>query len=125
MTAKGRVLSMLVCSCLDCRKATGTGHSGFVIMRSEDVTITGLPRHFERIAASGANISRHFCPDCGTPLKGKTSRSPALTLIPVGLFTDPYWFAPTQAIFSRSHLDWDTLPLGVPQYDTYRPHAGA
>jgi hypothetical protein len=121
VTAKGRVLSMLLCSCLDCRKATGTGHSGFAIMRAEDVAITGETRHFTRIANSGSEISRHFCPRCGTPIYGVTARSPALILLPVGLFDNPHWFAPTQAIFSRSHLDWDTLPDGIPQHETYRP----
>ena len=94
-------------------------------MNAEAVTITGLTSLFDKTAASGATISRHFCPNCGTPINGETSRSPALTLIPVGLFSDPHWFAPTQAIFSRTHLDWDTLPVGVPQYETYRPRTDA
>lgn len=121
VTAKGRVLSMLLCTCRDCRKATGTGHSGLVIMHSEDVAISGETRAYTRIANSGSEISRHFCPVCGTPVYGVTARSPALTLLPVGLFTDPHWFTPTQAIFTRSHLDWDTLPEGIPRYDTYKP----
>lgn len=121
VAARGRVLSMLVCSCRDCRKATGTGHSGFAIMRREDVTVAGKTRHFSKMAESGSWISRHFCPICGTPVYGVTDRSPALILLPVGLFQDPDWFAPSQAIFSRTHLAWDTLPEGVPQYETYRP----
>lgn len=112
---------MLVCSCLDCRKATGTGHSGFAIMRKDDVTITGQTRGFDRIADSGSTVSRHSCPTCGTPIFGVTTRSPALVLLPVGLFAEPEWFAPSQAIFSRSHLDWDTLPEGAVPYETYRP----
>ncbi|WP_196257638.1 GFA family protein [Pelagibacterium limicola] len=119
----GRALSMLLCSCRDCRKATGTGHSGFVIMRRDDVTVSGETRHFTKIANSGSEISRHFCPICGTPVYGVTARSPALILLPVGLFTEPDWFVPTQAIFSRSHLVWDALPEGIAQYETYRPGA--
>lgn len=122
VTARDGVLSMLVCSCLNCRKATGTGHSGIVIMRKEDVKVSGKTRHFDRLADSGAWICRHFCPICGTPVFATTTRSPALVLLPVGLFDNPGWFAPTQAIFSRTHLDWDTLPRGVPQYEAYRPH---
>lgn len=121
VSAKGRVLSMLLCACRDCRKATGTGHSGFVIMRAEDVAIAGETRHFTRVANSGSEISRHFCPHCGTPVFGATARSPAIVMLPVGLFDDPDWFAPTQAIFTRSHLAWDTLPPDIPRYDTYRP----
>lgn len=125
VTASGRVLSMLICSCLDCRKATGTGHSGIVVMRTADVSIMGETRAFTRIADSGSEISRHFCPVCGTRIYGVTARSPDLILLPVGLFDNPYWFAANQAIFSRSHLEWDTLPPGIPQYETYRPQGKA
>ena len=124
VAAKGPVLSMLVCACRDCRKATGTGHSTVVLMPAEAVRLTGPAKGHARIAASGATITRHFCPRCGTPLFAKTERAPDLVLLPAGLFEDPAWFAPSQAIFSRTHLDWDVLDTALPQYQTYRDQGG-
>lgn len=123
VTARGRVLSMLVCSCRDCRKATGTGHSTVVLMRHNEVRIEGETQGFSRPAASGATITRHFCPACGTPIFAVTDRAAGLVLLPAGLFDDPVWFVPRQAIFSRTHLDWDTLPEGLPRFETYRDQA--
>ncbi|WMT90020.1 GFA family protein [Pelagibacterium sp. H642] len=124
MTVAGPVLSMLACSCRDCRKASGTGHSTVVLVPSEAVTISGEVKGHSRIAASGSEITRSFCPNCGTPLFARTARAPKLILLPAGLFDDPAWFAPTQAIFSRSHLDWDMFDPALPRYDTYRDANG-
>lgn len=124
VTVAGPVLSMLVCSCRDCRKASGTGHSTVVLMSTEAVTITGEVKGHTRTAASGSEITRSFCPDCGTPLFARTARAPKLILLPAGLFDDPTWFAPTQAIFSRTHLDWDVLDETLPKHETYRDGGG-
>ena len=120
LTVSGPVLSMLVCSCRDCRKASGTGHSTVVLMPSEAVAVDGYVKGHTRIAASGSEITRHFCPECGTPLFARTVRAPKLILLPAGLFHDASWFAPTQAIFSRNHLAWDALDKALPRYETYR-----
>lgn len=124
LTVAGPVLSMLVCSCRDCRKASGAGHSAVVLMPASAVEITGPIKSHTRTAASGSQITRHFCSECGTPLFARTERAPELLLLPAGLFDNPHWFAPTQAIFSRSHLAWDTLDPQLPQYDTYRDETG-
>ncbi|MEO8758753.1 MAG: GFA family protein [Devosia sp.] len=118
----GKVLSMFLCSCEDCQKATGTGHSAVVLARPADVTITGATRAFARPANSGAVFTRSFCPDCGTPLIAHSSRAPELLMLPTGLFgaAAADWYAPNQLIFARSHRDWDTIAPDLPQYQTYR-----
>ncbi len=112
---------MLLCSCEDCQKASGTGHSAIAIFAARDVAIAGETRTFERAAASGATLARSFCPICGTPLAGRSSRWPDALLLPVGLFgAESGWFRPSQLIFARSHRDWDTLAADLPRYETYR-----
>ncbi|HZY68673.1 MAG TPA: GFA family protein [Devosia sp.] len=117
----GPVKSMFMCACEDCQKATGTGHSTVALANRADVTIAGEVRSFDRPSNSGATFTRHFCPTCGTPLYGVSSRAPEALLLPVGLFgKDNAWFMPTQLIFGRSHREWDELAAGVPRYQTYR-----
>lgn len=124
ITVDGPVLSMLVCSCRDCRKATGTGHSTVVLMHTDTVAINGPVNGHTRTAASDSHITRNFCAECGTPLYARTQRAPNLILLPAGVFDDPTWFAPNQAIFSRSHLDWDLLDPALQHHDTYRDSTG-
>jgi hypothetical protein len=122
VSARGTVLSMLMCSCADCQKATGTGHSAFMLMKADDVAIAGPTRSFERTSNSGARLTRWFCPECGTPLSGRSSRAPQVVILPVGLFgrATADWYRPSQLIFSRSHLEWDTIDPELPRWQTYR-----
>ncbi len=118
----GTVKSMFMCACEDCQKASGTGHSTVAMCNRSDVRVTGEARAFARPSNSGATFTRHFCPTCGTPLYGYSSRAPDAWLLPVGLFgkDNVAWFMPTQLIFGRSHREWDMLAEGIPRWRTYR-----
>lgn len=118
----GKVLSMFMCSCEDCQRATGAGHSNILLASPADVTISGPTRSFARSANSGATLTRSFCPDCGTPLVARSSRAPAVLMLPAGLFgaATSGWYAPNQLIFARSHREWDDIAADLPQHQTYR-----
>ena len=117
----GKVLSMFMCSCEDCQKATGTGHSCVALARPADVLVTGEVRAFIRPANSGATLTRSFCPTCGTPLFARSSRATEFLMLPVGLFSGATdWYVPNQLIFARSHRDWDLVAAELPQHRTYR-----
>jgi hypothetical protein len=121
ISLRGEVLSMLLCACEDCQKATGTGHSAAAIARRADVTIVGETKSFSRTANSGARLTRHFCPQCGTPLYAESSRAAQIVTLPVGLFTGQNdWFTPNQLIFAHSHRHWDEIQGGLPRHETYR-----
>lgn len=117
---------MFLCACEDCQRATGAGHSAIFLVRPSDVTIGGEVRRHVRPANSGATMTRSFCPNCGTPVCGKSSRAPDVVMLPVGLFgaAAAGWFIPNQLIFNRSHRDWDDIGDQLPRHETYR-HAGA
>jgi len=110
---------MLLCACTACQKATGTGHAAVAIVDRASITISGDTRAFTRPADSGANFTRHFCPTCATTMWAQSDRWTDAALLPVGLFGGADWFAPTQTIFARSHLEWDTLP-DIPAHPAYR-----
>src|SRR5690606_11433887 len=118
----GPVKSMFMCACEDCQKATGTGHSTVAMANRADVTITGPVKSHARPSNSGASFTRHFCPECGTPLYGYSSRALDALLLQVGLFgkDSVAWFMPTQLIFGRSHRQWDELAADIPRWQTYR-----
>jgi len=119
------VLSMLMCSCEDCQKATGSGHSAFALFLVTDVTMSGETKSFVRSANSGAIFTRWFCPECGTPLAGRSSRAETVTIVPVGLFgCSADWYRPGQLIFARSHHDWDVVDAALPRWQTYRDEEG-
>ena len=121
MSIKGRVVSMLLCSCIDCQRATGTGHSTVALVDRAALHLTGQINSFDRPSDSGAIFTRHFCPHCGTPLYGQSSRAPDIRMVPAGFFAGQNaWFEPNQLIFARSKQAWDLIADHLPQHERYR-----
>jgi hypothetical protein len=118
----GKVLSMFMCSCDNCQKATGAGHSAILLARPADVSTTGELRSFARPSDSGATLTRSFCPQCGTPIMAGSSRAPDVLMLPIGLFgaAAADWYRPSQLIFSRTHREWDEIAADLPRQATYR-----
>jgi hypothetical protein len=120
LTLTGTIKSMFLCSCLDCQKATGTGHSAVMVMPAKSLAVSGAVKSFGRVADSGATFTHSFCPECGTPLFGRSSRAPDLVMIPAGLLGEQAGrFSPRHMIFARSHWEWDAVPPDLPLHDTY------
>jgi hypothetical protein len=117
----GKVYAQFMCSCEDCQRASGGGHSAVILADPDDVAIAGPTKSFARPASSGATFTRTFCPECGTPICGKSSRAPDALMLPVGLFgAAADFFTPSQLIFARSHREWDVIAAGLPMHETYR-----
>tara|TARA_R110002124_G_scaffold63350_48_gene173671 strand:+ start:59493 stop:60035 length:543 start_codon:yes stop_codon:yes gene_type:complete len=121
MAVSGPVVSMFMCSCLDCQRATGTGHATVALTPAAALLITGAPKSFARPSDSGAVFTRHFCPECGTPLYGQSSRAPDIRMIAIGFFAGQNaWYQPNQLIFARSQQEWDLVADHLPRHATYR-----
>ena len=121
MSIRGPVVSMLLCSCLDCQRASGSGHATVALVPAEGLTVDGTTKSFDRPSDSGATFTRHFCPDCGTPLYGRSSRAADIRMIPVGFFAGQNeWYEPGQLIFARSRQAWDLIADHLPLHETYR-----
>jgi hypothetical protein len=119
--AKGQPISMFQCACLNCQKASGSGHSSIVLFRQADVGVTGPTKTFVRPADSGAIFTRHFCPECSTTIFAVSSRAPDFTIVPAGLFAGQNdWYAPNQLIFARTHQAWDLIDDHLPRHERYR-----
>jgi len=122
LSVQGPVLWMFMCSCRDCQRATGTGHATAAMVSADALTVDGEVASFDSSSDSGATFTRHFCPGCGNPLFGKSSRAPDMRMIAVGFFAGQNgWFAPGELIFARSHQEWDRIADDLPRHERYRP----
>src|SRR5882672_1707615 len=74
-----------------------------------------------RAADSGNEITRAFCPDCGTMLFLRVSARPDLVAIRVGTLDDPSGFRPAADIFVKSAQPWDYMNPDLPKYPAYPP----
>ena len=117
----GEPRTTMLCACKDCQKASGTGHSALALFSDDTTQISGETKSFCVTADSGATVERNFCPTCGTPIFGTTSRVPAHKLLPVSMLGEvASAYRPRSLIFARSHLVWDHIDPDLPQFEKYK-----
>jgi hypothetical protein len=109
------------CQCLDCRKATGSGHLAAIGMPEAAVTVTGEMKSFAKPADSGGIVSRYFCPECGSLMFDKSTGMPGLVVLNVAVLDDPEVFKPESIVFTKSALSWDHLDPDLPRFEGMPP----
>ena len=107
---------MLQCHCLDCQKSTGTGHTSNAYFETDDVTIVGETNGHSVIAENGTEMTRYFCPDCGSRMYGRNSARPGLISIQVGCLEDHSWFSPQAVLYLSRQNDWDITSDEIPKH---------
>src|SRR3974390_1042944 len=82
------------CHCLDCKKATGSAFATVVAIPEEALTIEhGEPGAWTGTGMSG-EVTRYFCPRCGSPMLTRSTGSPGLVFVKAGVFDDSSWIEP-------------------------------
>ena len=56
------------CYCAQCRKESGAGHNTVVAVPDTAAKISGKTKSYSQAGASGKQVKRNFCPNCGTKL---------------------------------------------------------
>jgi hypothetical protein len=119
--ASGDSIFQGFCQCLDCRKATGSGHLAGIGIPEAAVEVTGETRSFEKPADSGGIVARHFCPTCGSLMFDKSTGMPGIVVLNAAVLDDPEAFSPASVVFTRSALSWDKLDPSLPRFEAMPP----
>ena len=113
-----------VCHCKSCQKGTGSAFAVVVAVPSPGVAVTGALTAYVGKGDSGKDITRRFCPSCGSPISSEAEMMPNVTMIEVGTLDDPSAVTPGMHIYCRSKMDWMVIPEGVGQFPTMPPGPG-
>jgi hypothetical protein len=100
---------MVNCHCRDCQRATGSGYAPFVIVPKAAVKVSGQPRYYKTIGASGGAVERGFCPTCGAAVLSTLARVPDIMGILAASLDDPSLYKPTLDIFTTSAQPWHEM----------------
>lgn len=109
------------CQCTNCQKDTGTGHASLMMLPKAAIKMTGTAKEHQRKADSGNTVTRGFCPNCGSPIYGKTSGMPDGMAIHVGSLDDPSGFSPQLIVYTSSGHGWDKLDPALPKFERMPP----
>ena len=123
----GKPIVVAHCSCRDCQKVSGAGHSTGAMFPVEQISVAGEMAEYKSLAESGNMVSHLFCPTCSSRLFGKNTGMPGVMTVAVGTLNDSDMFEPQVAIFARSRRHWDLADTRVQSFDAqpaWRPEDG-
>jgi len=110
--ASGDPRFALICQCRSCQLMTGTGHAPQFALPLDGFEISGALTDWSRDSDADYPVKRHFCPTCGTPMYGITSRMPDVAMILAGTLDDPDAITPSMMVFQDARIAWDHQHLG-------------
>ena len=110
------------CHCEDCRRCTGSAFNVGVRVEARHFRIVkGSPRAFTKTSASGNPLTRHFCPECGSPLYTTSPVHPDVLYVKAGCIDQPGIVHPTHQIWMNSKVAWATIGPDLPGFPKGRP----
>ena len=104
--AKGEPVRVSTCHCLACQQRSGSAFAVQARWPTEQVTIEGNSKAWNRTADSGNLTTYHFCPDCGSTVHYSGGNFPDWIAIPVGAFADPSFPDPRFSVWEKRKHDW-------------------
>jgi hypothetical protein len=114
---RGPALFVSQCCCKDCQKATGTGHTTIVgIHRSQLEIRAGEPKTYQSQGASGGDVVRHFCGECGGRLYTSGTLPGEVVMVQAGSLDDPNRITPESVIYVKDALAWDCFDPSLPRF---------
>ena len=109
------------CHCRDCQRASGGGSSSVTAVPEAALKLTGEVKYHTVKGSSGKNISRGFCPSCGSRLTVRGEAMPGLMMIALASLDDPSSFKPAMDIFTASAQPWDHMDPALPKFPKMPP----
>ncbi|MEO8298682.1 MAG: GFA family protein [Burkholderiales bacterium] len=110
------------CWCRDCQRLAGNGTAN-VIFPSAAIEITGQVAQYVKPADSGNQVTRRFCPQCGTQLFSDSSGRPGLTVVRLGTLDEPSSVRPAAHIWAASAPRWASLDPALARFEHAPPAA--
>jgi hypothetical protein len=101
-----------ICWCRDCQHLAANGTVNLLVA-NEGLTISGELAEHTQTAASGNQVTRQFCPACGTHLFAKSSGRPLFRVVRVGNLDEPSSIHPSANIWASSAPDWACLDPAI------------
>ena len=107
------------CHCLNCQRQTGSAFVVNLLLEADRVELLrGDPQPVDVPRDDGSPQRVWRCPACQVALYSSYT-SPRVRFVRGGTLDEPRAIRPDVHIFTRSKVDWVTLPEDVPAFDVF------
>ena len=105
------------CHCEDCRRCTGSAFNIGVRLEAAGFRVVeGTTSGFTKRADSGSELTRHFCPQCGSPLFTSSPKHPEYVYVKAGTLDDPTAVRPTHQSWVASAVSWSQIDRDIESF---------
>ena len=105
------------CHCEDCRRCTGSAFNiGVRFDLAEFHIVSGSPKGFTKRGESGNELTRHFCPECGSPIYTSAPKHPEYVYVKAGTLDDPAIVKPVRQNWAASAVSWSQVDRVLPSF---------
>ncbi len=111
-TVTGDPINVRACHCKDCQRVTGSAFFVRALFPKDQVNITGNLAEFP----SSEDLTRKFCPRCGSQLFADRKSRPDAIAIALGSFDNLEGILPSEHIWISDKQEWFSIPAGIKQH---------
>jgi hypothetical protein len=104
------------CYCKSCRRSSGSSHCTHMIVSEDSIAVQGDLTFFDEAADSGNNVSRGFCPNCGSAVLSKNSGMPRMSFVRASSLDDPNVFNPEMNVYVSRAPKWSEPDTDLPSF---------
>lgn len=98
------------CHCHDCQTRTGSAFTLTLVIRTDDLTVSGDVDTVPRSARSARVVEHSFCPECRVPIFSRAPVAPEYMSLRGGTLDDAGWVVPIAQSFVESAVPWAVIP---------------
>lgn len=109
-------LATRVCWCRDCQHLAANGTVNMLVP-ADALAVSGAVAEYIKTADSGSEITRQFCPNCGTQLFAKSSLRPQFRVVRVGNLDEPSSVKPSVNIWVSRAPEWACIDTALEQIE--------
>jgi len=107
--ASGAPVVVAHCHCEDCQRASGAGHTTGAMFATAQFKITGRFAEYTLVSNAGNQVTKVFCPTCGSPIFGRNDGMQGFVTVSLGTMDESSEFEPEVVIFASNKKPWDTM----------------
>ncbi|PHS76663.1 MAG: aldehyde-activating protein [Rhodospirillaceae bacterium] len=114
---EGQPLVVAHCHCESCQRGSGAGHSTGAMFPADKFKLSGPIAEYKYKSNNGNEVTRFFCPACGSPVFGRNSGAKDYVTVTLGTIDNSNEFEPQVVVFARNQKLWDVIEGNLPTFD--------